>query len=178
MLGKKNDSRDLKALEVDATLQGNLIFKDPVNLSINGCFEGRLETKGDLMIGERAVVKADIFGERITVSGRVTGDITAALEVKLAATAKVIGDIHTPSLVIEKGGVLQGMARMLSTDEMLTQSGKVFMSVEEVAHYLSVERELVSEWAEGGKLPGMRDEVGWQFDKEKVDQWIANGRII
>ena len=45
---KKNDSSAPKVLDVDASLQGNLVFKDAVNLHINGNFEGRLETKGDL----------------------------------------------------------------------------------------------------------------------------------
>ena len=50
MLGKKNGAGEPKVLEVDATLQGNLQFKDAVNLRINGCFEGRLETGGELII--------------------------------------------------------------------------------------------------------------------------------
>ena len=45
MLGKKKASLIEKVLEVDANFQGNLIFKDEVNLHINGHFEGRLETK-------------------------------------------------------------------------------------------------------------------------------------
>ena len=45
-----------KVLDVDASMQGTLAFKDPVNLRINGKFEGRLETKGFLTIGEHAVV--------------------------------------------------------------------------------------------------------------------------
>ena len=48
-----NDSQG-KILDVDASMQGTLSFKDPVNLRINGRFEGRLITKGTLTIGDRA----------------------------------------------------------------------------------------------------------------------------
>src|SRR3989338_1770853 len=98
MLGKKHGNSAPKVLEVDASFQGNLIFKDEVNLHINGHFEGRLETKGDLLIGEQASVKANIIGERITIAGSVNGDVTAVSELRLAPTAKVIGDIRTPNL--------------------------------------------------------------------------------
>src|SRR5258708_3691608 len=102
---KKNDSNVPKVLDVDASLQGNLVFKDAVNLHINGNFEGRLETKGDLLIGEHALVKANIIGERISIAGNVTGDITALTEVKLTGTARVVGTITTPSFTVEKGSV-------------------------------------------------------------------------
>ena len=46
-----------KVLDVDATMQGTLTFRDPVNLRINGSFEGNLDTKGNLTIGENATVR-------------------------------------------------------------------------------------------------------------------------
>ena len=178
MLGKKNTSQAQKVLDVDASLQGNLIFKDEVNLHINGHFDGRLETKGDLLIGEHAVVKADIVGERITIAGSVNGDVTALSELRLAATSKVVGDIRTQSLIVDRGAVFHGMSRMLSNTDKDNKQRSVLFSIDEVSRYLSVETGLISEWAESGKFPGMHDGEAWKFDKDKVDEWIANGRII
>ena len=177
MLGRKN-SQEPKVLDVDASLQGNLVFKDQVNLHINGSFEGRLETKGDLLIGQAAQVKATIVGERITVAGQVTGDIVALAGIKLAATARVNGDITTPRLMVEEGAVFQGQSRMLAKETERDSGGrKVLLTLDEVANYLSVEGSLISQWAETGKLPGSRQGQDWRFDKQKVDEWIANGRI-
>ncbi len=180
MLGKKNESHAHKVLEVDASLQGNLVFKDAVYLNINGHFEGRLETKGDLSIGEKAVVKADIIGERITIAGHVTGNVTAATELNLTGTSRLIGDIRTPVLSIEKGGIFQGQSRTGSVEHRDDENGskKGLLTLEEVAHYISVERSLITEWAENGKLPASRDGSNWRFEKERVDEWIANGRIV
>ena len=70
MMGKKDKRHEAeKILDVDAAMQGSLIFKDPVNLRINGRFEGTLNTKGSLMIGENAVVDADISGDSIVIAG-------------------------------------------------------------------------------------------------------------
>ncbi len=183
MLGKKNGSQvqkvpEKKVLDVDASFQGNLIFKDEVSLRISGNFEGRLETKGDLFIGERAVVRANIIGERITIAGDVNGDVTAASEITLTATAKVVGDIRAPQLVIERGAVLHGMSRMLASHEKENAHRAIFFNLDEVSRYLSVEANLITEWVESGKLPGVRNGEEWRFDKQKVDEWIANGRII
>jgi excisionase family DNA binding protein len=178
MLGKKNESKAQKVLDVDASLQGNLVFKDEVNLHINGHFEGRLETKGDLLIGEHAIVKANIVGERITISGNVNGDVTAASELVLKSTGKLVGDIRTPQFITERGAVFHGMSRMLSGHETDGVPHSVFFNLDEVSRYLSVETSMISQWAENGKLPGMREGDAWKFDKRKVDEWIANGRII
>lgn len=178
MFGKKNTSPLQKVLDVDANLQGNLIFKDEVNLHINGHFDGRLETKGDLLIGEHATVKANIVGERITISGSVNGDVTALSELRLTATAKVVGDVRTPNLMMDRGAVFHGMSRMLSGADKDIHHRSIFFNIDEVSRYLSVETELITEWAENGKFPGTRDGKAWKFDKEKVDEWIANGRII
>ena len=40
----KNQEPEEKILDVNATMQGTMIFKDPVNLRINGEFEGKLDT--------------------------------------------------------------------------------------------------------------------------------------
>ena len=183
MLGKKKTSpvekvEAQKVLDVDASLQGNLIFKDDVNLHINGHFEGRLETKGDLLIGVNATVRANIVGERITISGNVNGDVTALSEIRLTETAKVAGDIRTPNLIIDRGAVFHGMSRMLSSSDPDANHRPVFFSIDEVSRYLSVETDLIAEWTETGKFPGTREGEDWKFDKEKVDEWIANGRII
>lgn len=177
MLGKKNPSQGPKVLDVDASLQGNLLFKDEVNLHINGNFEGRLETKGDLLIGEQATVKANISGERITIAGHVQGDITALSEMRIAPTGRLTGNVRTPSLIIERGGVFNGESSMGAQEIVSGRGRQVFLTIDEVANYLSVEGALISEWAESGKLPAEREGRNWRFDKEKVDEWVANGRI-
>ena len=103
--------------------------------------------------------------------------VTAASEIVLKATAKVVGDIRTPQLITERGAVFHGMSRMLTGQDKEISHRPVFFNVDEVSHYLSVETGVISEWAENGKLPGTREGVAWRFDKGRVDEWIANGRI-
>src|SRR3989338_2382167 len=99
----KKDHVDDKILDVDARMQGTIIFKDPVNLRINGSFEGKLETCGNLTIGENANVQADIQGDRIIIAGRVVGNLIGNESISLIPPAVVQGNIQTPVLSVTQG---------------------------------------------------------------------------
>ena len=153
------------------------MFKDPVNLKINGRFEGILNTKGNLMIGEHATVNADITGDSIIVAGKINGNVHAAKELKLIAPACVVGDIHTPLLSIAEGAVFEGKCSMLAKAKPEEAHKPNMMTAEELAKYLEVDLGVVSEWASSGKLPGMREGDAWRFDRSRIDEWVADGKI-
>lgn len=177
MMGKKDKKHEgERVLDVDASMQGSLIFKDPVNLRINGRFEGTLNTKGNLMIGEHAVVSADITGDSIVVAGKVNGNVHAHRELKLIAPAMVIGEIKTPLLSVAEGAVFDGNCSMVSK-ESPEASRHASMTPEEVAKYLEVDAAMVLDWVGSGKLPGMREGGDWRFDRSKIDEWVAAGKI-
>jgi len=112
---KKNDlpEREDKVINIEAGMQGNLKFTGPVNLRLNGDFEGDLEARGVLIIGEKANVKAKtVKGDSITISGRVEGDITCSKRLELSASARLIGNVETPILVMVEGALLKGGCQM------------------------------------------------------------------
>lgn len=112
---KKNDlpQTDDKVINIEAGMQGNLKFTGPVNLRLNGDFEGDLEARGVLIIGEKADVKAKtVKGDTITIAGRVKGDIISTKRLELSASARVIGNVETPVLVIAEGALLKGDCQM------------------------------------------------------------------
>ena len=177
MMGKKDRKHEgEKVLDVDASMQGSLTFKDPVNLRINGRFEGTLNTKGNLMIGEHAVVSADIIGDTIVIAGKVNGHVHAQRELKLIAPAIVTGDIKTPLLSVAEGAVFDGTCKMRSK-EASDPSRHAVMSPEELAKYLEVDAGMIMDWVNSGKLPGVREGDNWRFDRSKIDEWVAAGKI-
>ncbi len=151
-----------KILDVDATMQGSLSFSDPVNLRINGEFDGNLTTRGNLIIGETASVRAEIKGESVFVSGKVRGTIRAD-SIKFSASAEVYGDIQAGVVSIEEGAIFEGKCQM--------SEGKV--SLEEISDYLSVEKDKIIEWVDENKIPVEREGKKLWFDRRKVDQWMA-----
>lgn len=177
-MGKKDKKHEgERVLDVDASMQGSLVFKDPVNLRINGRFEGTLNTKGNLMISEHAAVNADITGDSIIIAGKVNGNIHAIKELKLISPACVVGDIRTPLLSVAEGAVLEGNCRMLSKSRAAAPSAQNIMTSEELAKYLEVDMSLIAEWVNSGRLQGIREGDTWKFDRQKVDDWVAAGKI-
>ena len=156
-----------KILDVDADMQGTLSFKDPVNLRINGKFEGNLDAKGNLTIGSTAVVLADIVGENVIIGGRVKGKIIAKERLTFLPTAIVEGDIHPARLNVAEGAIFEGRCIMLHD----------LMNVQELARYLEVDLNSVMEWVNSGKMPGHKDGNEWRFDRKAIDSWVASGKI-
>ncbi|MBP7056710.1 MAG: polymer-forming cytoskeletal protein [Candidatus Omnitrophica bacterium] len=179
MVGKRDKRQEAeRVLDVDASMQGSLVFKDPVNLRINGRFEGTLDTKGSLMIGENASVDADISGDSIVIAGRVNGNIRASKELKLIAPAHVVGELSTPILSVAEGAVIDGMVRMVTKkDPEFPGSLRSTMTPEELSKYLEIEVNMILDWVNSGKLPGIRDGNAWRFERNKIDEWVAAGKI-
>ena len=156
-----------KILDVDAAMQGSLSFRDPVNLRINGKFEGNLDTRGNLTIGSTAVINADIIGDNIIIGGRVKGKITARERLTLLPQAIVEGHIYPARLNIAEGAILEGQCSMLHD----------FLNPEQLAMYLEVELNSIMEWANSGKVPGSKDGNDWKFERKAIDSWVADGKI-
>lgn len=177
-IGKRGRKQEMEhVLDVDASMQGTLTFREPVNMKINGRFEGSLNTKGSLMIGEHAIVNADITGESIVVAGKINGNVNAIKELKLIAPAIVVGDITTPLLSVAEGAILEGNCKMLSKARPESSSSRGMMTPEELAKYLEIDTSLVLEWASAGKLPATREGSSWRFDRNRVDEWVATEKI-
>jgi excisionase family DNA binding protein len=162
-----NKKPEDKILDVDAAMQGTMSFKDPVNLRINGKFEGNLETKGNLTIGQSALVLADIVGDNIVIGGRVKGKIIAKERLTLLPTAIVEGEIYPAKLNIAEGAILEGRCSMLHD----------FLNSEELARYLEVDLNSVFEWADSGKVPGFKEGENWKFERKAIDSWVASGKV-
>ncbi|HEV8535087.1 MAG TPA: polymer-forming cytoskeletal protein [Candidatus Limnocylindria bacterium] len=93
-----------------SVVEGKLKFEGQVR--IDGKFTGEITTHGQLVVGERAQVAANISCGSLVVTGEVTGNIRATDSIELRRPARVKGDIATPSLSIDQGVFFEGLSRM------------------------------------------------------------------
>jgi cytoskeletal protein CcmA (bactofilin family) len=171
MAKNQKNELDEKILDVDASMQGTIAFKDPVNLRINGSFEGKLDARGNLTIGENAKVKANINGDRIIIAGKVTGDIHATQGLSVIAPAVILGNVVTPRLSVSEGAVIEGQISMMNVRGN-SDMPDVTMTLRDVAQYLELEAKIVEEWASKKKIPARHENGNWLFSKASVDRWI------
>lgn len=100
-------------------ITGTLAFEGPCR--IEGHVEGEIAAKDTLTVGETAVVNARIHGSMIVIHGTVTGDVVATSRLEIRAPGKIIGDVTTPSLVINEGAILEGRCSMRTGAGALTE---------------------------------------------------------
>jgi cytoskeletal protein CcmA (bactofilin family) len=78
------------------------------SLRIDGKVKGEIHGDQLITIGEKGSVHATIQGDTVVIAGEVQGDITARRKITLESTARVIGDLSTPGIVIQEGARLEG----------------------------------------------------------------------
>ncbi|MFH1519941.1 MAG: polymer-forming cytoskeletal protein [Candidatus Omnitrophota bacterium] len=175
---KKNVSQD-KIIDVDVSMRGDLKFSEPVNLRINGSFEGELDIKGSLTIGRNAKVKAKINGDAVIIEGMVKGDINARKSIELIPSAKVIGSIITPSLTIKEGALFKGTCDMGVENDFFEEIGvgEGFLNTREVTEYLEVDISRVRKWAQEGKIPAEKQGNNWVFNRQEIEKWLSESKM-
>ncbi|HKF44120.1 MAG TPA: polymer-forming cytoskeletal protein [Thermoanaerobaculia bacterium] len=97
-------------IDKGSQVRGDLTFEDAFR--IDGHFEGKIRSIGELVIGEAAEVSADIDVAKLSINGSLRGSVRAGERVELLAKAKVFADVITPVLKIEEGAMFQGSCQM------------------------------------------------------------------
>src|SRR5215470_17778984 len=93
-----------------ASFEGKLTFDGTVR--IDGRFKGEVFSDDTLVIGEGAQVEAEIDVGEVIIQGFVVGNITARRSIEIHAPGRVKGDLHTPTLQIDKGVIFEGRSFM------------------------------------------------------------------
>jgi cytoskeletal protein CcmA (bactofilin family) len=81
-------------------------------IRIDGQAEGELTAKGDIIVGEGGIVRAQVKGRSATIAGTVHGNVDVADKLELTSSAKLYGDIKTGVLIIGEGAVFKGACEM------------------------------------------------------------------
>ena len=110
MKGKNGKSQLNGFLDAGSHLRGDLHFED--TFRIDGKLTGKVDSTGDLYVGERGEVEGEVKVGRLFVSGRVQA-IVQAQRVEVAPGGQLRGEVETPTLVIDEGAIFEGQSRMV-----------------------------------------------------------------
>jgi cytoskeletal protein CcmA (bactofilin family) len=120
-MGRNKDDRQINGIiDRGCSFEGKLMFDGTVQ--VNGDFRGEVLSDGTLIVGPEAKLAAQIQIDTLIVEGHIEGTIEAKQRVELRRGANLVGDIISPSLVIEDGAVFQGRSQMLGRS---AQAGSV-----------------------------------------------------
>jgi cytoskeletal protein CcmA (bactofilin family) len=80
----------------------------PSLLRIDGPAQRAIDHLGTLIVGRHGVVTGNVSATIIIVEGQVDGNLQASQAVRIAAGARIVGDLCAPRVAIAKGAKLRG----------------------------------------------------------------------
>ena len=114
--------------EVSRISTGTVIkgeITSPNDIRIDGSFEGKIISKGRVVVGEKAVISGDIICENVDFWGKMTGCFYVKDTLALKEGCVVDGDLNIRRLVVELGAKFDGNCKMLSDGDFDKLAGNV-----------------------------------------------------
>ena len=115
-------ARDIKEGRLSGFVGHGTVLTGETNfqmmLRVDGHLTGTVTSEGGtLIVGTNGQVDANVSVGVATVNGIINGDVVATEKIQLGRTARVMGNIATPRLVIEEGAVFEGGCNMIKARE-------------------------------------------------------------
>jgi cytoskeletal protein CcmA (bactofilin family) len=121
MKKEKKTDRISTFIGADASIDGTIEFKGTIR--VDGQVKGKIVSKGGtVVVGEKAAVDAEIHVNVAVVMGEVNGTIEAKERIEVFPPGRVGGDIHSPVVSIEPGGIFNGSCVMQAPAESADKS--------------------------------------------------------
>ena len=119
-MSNKTQTPVVNVNEVSRIFTGTVIkgeINSPNDIRIDGVFEGKIFSKGRVVVGEKAEIKGDIVCDNVDFWGKMTGSLFVRDTLTLKDTCSVNGDLHVQRLVVELGAHFDGTCKMLKEGE-------------------------------------------------------------
>jgi cytoskeletal protein CcmA (bactofilin family) len=105
-------------IDQGVSLEGTLTVTG--TFRIDGNVKGNIISEQTVILGEGAKVEGQIEGNRVVISGRFDGVIFAKGRVEIQAKGVVTGEVHSPCMVIDPGGIFDGRCHMLASSDAVS----------------------------------------------------------
>jgi len=97
-------------LDQGCAIKGDVVFSDL--LRIHGQVTGTVASEHELLVGEGGVVEGEVSVGRLVVAGTVRGTVRVNDRLVVHGTGRVYAEVFAPTLVVDEGGVLEGVVHM------------------------------------------------------------------
>ncbi len=96
-------------------IKGEII--SPSDIRIDGTFEGKIQSKGRVIVGETAVIKGDVICNDMDLCGKLEGNVFVKDTLSLKDGCTVNGNLHIRRLSVELGATFNGNCRTITDAE-------------------------------------------------------------
>ena len=111
----------ISRISAGTVIKGEIL--SPTDIRIDGTFEGRVQSKGRVVVGESAVIKGDIVCENVDLWGKVEGNLFVKDTLSLKEGCVVDGNLHIRRLAVELGAIFNGNCKTITEAEFNKLAG-------------------------------------------------------
>ena len=115
------NANSVSRISAGTVIKGEI--QSPYDLRIDGTFEGKIQSKGRVVIGESAVIKGDIICENVDLWGKVEGNLFVKNTLALKDGCKMDGNLNISKLSVELGATFNGSCRTITEAEFNKLTG-------------------------------------------------------
>ena len=105
----------ISRISAGTVIKGEIL--SPTDIRIDGSFEGRVQSKGRVVVGESATIKGDIVCENVDLWGKVEGNLFVKDTLSLKEGCMVSGNLHIRRLSVELGATFNGNCKTITEAE-------------------------------------------------------------
>lgn len=110
-----DNSQEHTLIGTGASIKGDIISEG--NVRVDGNFNGNIDSKKEVILGERASIVGNITAKNVIIYGIVNGNIISNGLLEIMPTGKLYGDIEVKNVSIKEGALFQGKSRMIRNKE-------------------------------------------------------------
>jgi cytoskeletal protein CcmA (bactofilin family) len=81
-------------------------------IKVDGVVDGAVRGARQLLLGKTGTIHGDIYAVDAVLGGTVVGTVITSERVEIQGTSTIEGDIHTRSIVVYEGAMINGAVRM------------------------------------------------------------------
>ena len=111
-MAKEKESRPMANTVIGSSIVIDGEISGEEAITILGSVKGKVAVAQGVGIEAGATVEADIEGQTVTVSGKVTGNVTAREKLELRPESKMVGNAKAPRIVVADGATFKGNVDM------------------------------------------------------------------
>ena len=105
----------ISRISAGTVIKGEIL--SPTDIRIDGTFEGRVQSKGRVVVGESATIKGDIVCENVDLWGKVEGNLYVKDTLALKEGSNITGNLHIRRLHVELGATFNGTCKTITEAE-------------------------------------------------------------
>jgi cytoskeletal protein CcmA (bactofilin family) len=111
-----NKDEKVRGKEIETIIGPSVKVKGEFNgqgdIVVDGIFEGLLKTAGNLFVGSKAKIVAEISAKEGKISGEIIGNIKMSGYLEITSTAVISGNVFAGQISIERGAKINGQISM------------------------------------------------------------------